>query len=619
MSVTVTDLFCGAGGSSLGAEIAGATARLGLNHWDRAIETHSTNFEHADHDCANVSALTTAQIRRYPLSDILLASPECTNHSLAKGARRRKPQAASLLDEGPAGDEAQDRSRATMWDVWRFAEVALLKGRPYKAIIVENVVDAFNWGPDDNGQLFAAWLQVGEALGYRYETVWLNSMLAHEGGWVPQSRDRMYVVWTLKTMRRPNLNVEPLAWCPRCWRAVHGRQNFKRSDRPRWGRYGAQYLYTCPDCFGFAIPAAAPAISIIDESLPIQIIGERTPKKCRCCGRLRLVACSSRRRIRNGLQRLEDEPFAIRLTHGGVPKTLTLPLVTLTTRHDMAMVTPVSANTHERTPGNRADDVRYSPVRTVHGSLDRALVVPPMGGVEPRDAATAPAPTQTTTTRAAVVEVQQHGGARRPDAPVHTVRAAGRHHGLVTMANRMHNQPRRADDSPTHPVLTGGTLCVVAHYDPGWTRRADDEPSGTITTRDGHSVVVPYGSAPARADDAPAATVTSHDRHALLVPVGGNWADKPTLADHEPAPTQTATESRAVVWTDDDVDQCGFRMFSLDEIAGSMALQHHTDGAEYVVLGNKKERMAQYGNAVTPPAMTLLVGRVLEVLDEASA
>jgi DNA (cytosine-5)-methyltransferase 1 len=36
------------------------------------------------------------------------------------------------------------------------------------------------------------------------------------------------------------------------------------------------------------------------------------------------------------------------------------------------------------------------------------------------------------------------------------------------------------------------------------------------------------------------------------------------------------------------------------------------DGAAYVVLGNKRERMAQYGNAVTPPAMALLVGRLLE-------
>jgi DNA (cytosine-5)-methyltransferase 1 len=112
-------------------------------------------------------------------SDILLASPPCTSHSLAKGARRRKPQAASVFDDGPAGDAEQDRSRATMWDVCRFAEQKQLKGCPYKAMVVENVVDAFRWGANDDGALFVAWLTAMRALGYEHEIVWLNSMFAH--------------------------------------------------------------------------------------------------------------------------------------------------------------------------------------------------------------------------------------------------------------------------------------------------------------------------------------------------------------------------------------------------------------------------------------------------------
>ena len=301
MSVLITDLFCGAGGSSLGAEMVGATLRLGLNHWDRAIETHATNFQHADHDCEDISSLTTAQIRRYPDSDILLASPECTNHSLAKGARRRKPQTASLFDEGPAGDDEQDRSRATMWDVVRFAEQKLLKGYPYKAIIVENVVDAFKWGADDDGGLFNAWLEALRALGYEHEIVWLNSMFA---GWVPQSRNRMYVVLWLKTMRRPNLRFEPISWCPHCERVVHGRQTWKRPGSRVWGSYGTQYFYSCPDCAKAVIPGAPPAIYAIDEKLPITRVADQKPKKCNQCGRRHPVACSTRRRIRVGLERL---------------------------------------------------------------------------------------------------------------------------------------------------------------------------------------------------------------------------------------------------------------------------------------------------------------------------
>jgi DNA (cytosine-5)-methyltransferase 1 len=392
---TFTDLFCGAGGSSLGAELVGGRLRLGLNHWQRAIETHAVNFEHADHDCEDVSSLTTAQIRRYPDSDILMASPECTNHSLAKGARRRKPQAASLFDDGPAGSEEQDRSRATMWDVCRFAEQKLLKGRPYKAIVVENVVDAFKWGADDDGGLFNAWLTAMRALGYDHEIVWLNSMFAHgPAGFVPQSRDRMYVVFWRRGITAPNLRFEPVSWCPHCEHVVNGRQTWKRPGARVWGRYGPQYFYSCPDCHGAVLPGAAPAAAIIDAELPAEVIGDRK----------RPLADNTRARIRRGLERLANEPFAIRLTHGGTPRPLTLPLVTLTQRHDPAVVIPVAGNTHENSPGNRAKRAAHTPLATVHGTLDRAIVVPPMGNVEPRPATTAPAPTQTTTTRAAVVQ-----------------------------------------------------------------------------------------------------------------------------------------------------------------------------------------------------------------------
>lgn len=72
--VTVTDQFCGAGGSSLGASHAGAEIRLALNHWKLAVETHNTNFPNTDHDCTDVSACDP---RRYRPTTILITSPEC--------------------------------------------------------------------------------------------------------------------------------------------------------------------------------------------------------------------------------------------------------------------------------------------------------------------------------------------------------------------------------------------------------------------------------------------------------------------------------------------------------------------------------------------------------------
>ena len=40
-----TDIFCGAGGSSLGLELVpGMHVTQALNHWDLAVEAHNANF-----------------------------------------------------------------------------------------------------------------------------------------------------------------------------------------------------------------------------------------------------------------------------------------------------------------------------------------------------------------------------------------------------------------------------------------------------------------------------------------------------------------------------------------------------------------------------------------------
>lgn len=532
------DLFCGAGGSSIGAEQAGGQLRLGLNHWALAIETHATNFPDADHDCADVSALTTARIRRYPDAAILLASPECTNHSLAKGSQRRKPQAASLFDDGPGNDEEQDRSRATMWDVVRFAEQKLLKGRPFKAIIVENVVDAYRWGAGDDGGLFAAWRMALSNLGYESEIVWLNSMFAPP---TPQSRDRMYVVLWLKGIRRPNLKVEPPAWCPACEVIVLGQQAWKRAGNltlkgmPVGGRYGAQYLYACPDCHGIAIPGAFPAATAIDFTVAAPTIGDRA----------RPLAPNTRERIRRGLERLAAEPFAIRLTHGGQPKPLTLPLVTLTARHDMAMVLPIAGNTFERTPGNRARDASRQPADTVHGTLDRAMVIP-AGGSWRREGTRVlyPHPTLTATEVSALVVANRannvpHFADVEPSPPHLT----GGTIGLV-YANRRNAEPHPAEEASAPAVVAGGGHLAfivrnnTARGDAGQMSTPTHEPFRTLTASCHQSLVVPYQSEP-HGPEQPLRTITTRDRLALVIPPMGGVT--PRNANREPSPTQTTT------------------------------------------------------------------------------
>jgi len=276
--LTCTDLFCGAGGSSVGATRAGARLRMGLNHWDLAIETHNSNFPEADHDCTDISATDP---RRYPSTQILLASPECTNHSLAKGKKRSAQQDFFVSSQDPSAV----RSRATMWDVPSFTEF-----HDYDLVIVENVVDACRW------VMYDAWIHAMESLGYRHKAVCMNSMFCHP---TPQSRDRLYIVFWKKGNRAPDLEFEPRGWCDKCEVDVDAIQSWKPNRT--WGRYKQQYLYLCPRCAGNVEPYYYAAINAIDFALPADRIRDRKrPLKPRTI-----------ERIQYGLNKYGQDPLVV--------------------------------------------------------------------------------------------------------------------------------------------------------------------------------------------------------------------------------------------------------------------------------------------------------------------
>ena len=52
MSYNVLDLFCGAGGLSLGFKMAGFNIAGGIDFSQEAIDTHALNFEDGFHFCA---------------------------------------------------------------------------------------------------------------------------------------------------------------------------------------------------------------------------------------------------------------------------------------------------------------------------------------------------------------------------------------------------------------------------------------------------------------------------------------------------------------------------------------------------------------------------------------
>ncbi|NBC33544.1 MAG: DNA cytosine methyltransferase [Alphaproteobacteria bacterium] len=123
--IRVLDLFCGGGGSSHGAERAGAEIVCGVDGWDVAIKTFRQNFPKAKAIKAwmredSSPAELTGGIGQI---DLILASPECTHHTCARGAKERN-----------------ESSRATARFVLNFARAL----QP-RWVILENVVHMKKW------------------------------------------------------------------------------------------------------------------------------------------------------------------------------------------------------------------------------------------------------------------------------------------------------------------------------------------------------------------------------------------------------------------------------------------------------------------------------------------
>lgn len=545
--VDVTDLFCGAGGSSQGAAEAGAEIRTALNHWRLAIKTHNTNFPNTDHDCTDISAV---EPRRYPRTAILIASPECVNHSLAKGVKRKQRQ-LSLLDNGQP-DPAAERSRATMWDVCRFTEY-----HRYEAIIVENVPDARQW------ELWDAWIMAMTLLGYDYKVVYFNSMFAHP---TPQSRNRMYVVFWRRGNRAPDLNFHPPAWCDRCEQQVGGVQSWKNLKK-QWGKYREQYVYRCPRCAEEVKPSFYPAWTAIDWTIPAQRIGARK----------RPLAAKTMERIEFGIKKFsrEVQPFLTSANHSDLRAvSVHQPHPTQTASWRYALVDPFLVGiTRSHEPHPRRSTVVTDPMPAQTAQAEVGLCMPPF-----------------------VAELRNNMGARGVDDALSTMCASGGHHGVVTPPG-----------------------WIVANYSPGYVRGVDS-PLGTVTTSDHHALLTApwltsyYSNDGGHGVDEAMPTVTTRDRHALVCPpfiasqyngrhavaeVGGPLPTIPTMKVHYLAQPGALPE----------IDDCGFRMLEPHEIGAAMAFP-----TDYVVHGNKEDRIRQFGNAVTPPVLKWIMERVLATL-----
>lgn len=464
---TATHMFGGFGGDAQGLAEAGWTPVWAGNHWDVAMETHAANHPQAEHVCADLS---NYDMRRLPRTQLLWASPICTEGSPAGGNKRRRREVAGQLaieELGHVPQAAMVRTRATFMDVIRAVEV-----RRYDAVIVENVPEvAEEW------ELFDWWVDGMCKLGYNVQFVSVSS--AHIGGpdnpYAPQWRDRLYVVFTRTGIPLPDVAPRPLAWCKRCDENVHAEQAWP--DGRRIGRYAyRQYNYVCPACRLVVEPYVAPGSVAIDWSDLGTRIGDRKRTKARPEG----LAPSTIRRIREGLRLVMDEPILVHVNHDGDgrPRPVSAgPLATRTAKIGDGIATPsflVPSGGTWRTDASPL--VHPMPTRTTRET--DGVVIPPF-----------------------ITELRGGGSSARPTAhPLATVTAGGNHHYLTVPPG-------------SFVIKNYGGNC-----DPRNTVVPIDGPLSTVTTKDHHALVIPYRKGRAKTTADPIHTLSTRESAAVCHP-----------------------------------------------------------------------------------------------------
>lgn len=569
--LVVDEFACGGGMSEAIEQAIGRHVDISVNHDDDACSMHAANHPQTQHYCNDVFKVHPKEVTGNRPVGLLHMSPDCTDHSQAKGGQ---PRSRAL--------------RALAWIGVRWAG----QKRP-RIITLENVKQILQWGPliakrcpktrralrldgtvagpgerlpvqeqylipDPKrvGQTWRRFVQALEALGYAVDS---KVLCAADYG-APTTRTRLFAV--------ARCDGAPIVWPEP--------SHFKK---PTKGQKKWRSAYEC-----------------IDWSIESKSI----------FGRKKELADATKRRIALGMKRFvldSADPFIVPVTHSGSARVHDIrePLRTITTaqRGEFMLATPVmvQAGHGEGKPGGvkrwgkGAKDVR-EPVGTITAS----------GGGQ----------------SVAIASLVQMGYGEREGqaprvldigAPLGTVVGGGGKFGLVTAFVEQANggfyegAGRSAKEPFSTTTSSGSQQRIVsahlAHLRGNCDARDLNEPLHTISASGQHHAVVEYHLSP------------EHEAGALRCAAfliqyyseGGQWGDL-----RDPLNTITTRERMALVtvWIKGDpyvvVDIC-LRMLSPRELynANGFPANYIIDRGHDGRVFTKSTQVHMCGNAVPPP------------------
>ena len=457
----IVDLFAGGGGASCGIEVAtGRQVDVAINHDDAAVALHEANHPQTKHHVCDVFEADPRVVTAGRAVGLLWASPDCTDHSKAKGGKPIRTR----------------KRRALAWVVKRWAGQV----RP-RVIMLENVEEFVQWGPlcgppdglrrdpRKKGRTFRRFVSDLRALGYAVE--WRELRACDYGA--PTIRKRLFLI--------ARCDGQPIVWPAK----THGP--------------GTRKPYrTAAECIDWSVPMASIFFTKEEARAWAKANGVGVP--------VRPLADATMRRIARGVMRYvveAAEPFIVGVggRQGQSPeRPVSAPYQTITAKGDSAVVAPVLVPNNT----NNAPASPETPLPTITGGgrhiLAAPYLVPRYGeraGQEPR-ARTADAPfpaivpTGNGGSLAAAFLAKHYGGVvgsdlRDPKGTVTTI-----DHDSLVAASLAKLRGTSTDADPAAPLGTvsaGGThhAAVAAflqtYYGQG-TGQQPGEPLRTITTKD---------------------------------------------------------------------------------------------------------------------------------------
>ncbi|MGK9270470.1 DNA cytosine methyltransferase [Williamsia muralis] len=572
--LVAVDLFSGFGGLTRGIERAGFTTIMAANHNRYKVEVHEANHPTAEHWIADLVDPTSADYhsaRDLPPGDLLVAGVSCVNHSQAN-TQKAYQQGVSLFDlDDPDFDERvtrSERDRATANCVLHYAA----QHHP-RMILVECTTELTSWGPAipgrakvGDGSTYRWWLNEFDKLGYRHKVLYLNSMFFG----VPQSRDRLYIVFWDRNVPAPDLDHRPPSWCSSCDQTVEAVWSWKTGVPPTGSvRYGKQYNYRCPRCRGEVVPPQTPSLAALDLSDLGTRIGDRKKP----------LAAATMARAERCRQRFAEFPAVLlpaKATRGS-ERHPWQPMATQTSQQETALLSTgaimvAAGNTYERAGSDCRSRDLTQPLWAQTATNTTGVITPPVA-----------------ITGQVIAAHRHNGDGKHLTQPMDTVTST--HEKAILLAvNNFQGAPRGANESlPTQGgsetlgLLSSGVIpfrrntVPTTHAEAMPTVTADQIPGMLFSGWYKQNGSTGTETAPHPLSD-PFGTLTSRDTTALLA------------AEWQRSLSELALED------------CYFRMMAAHEVGRGCGFDVDFAGEQgtFIVWGSARNQVDGFGNAVSP-------------------